>query len=210
MRWSAMVPEWFHYQEGQLVCPNAIVESISYWSDGSYKVKTRDGMRHLWYYSRCLNCSAEYSAQWEGSGIVPRLSDLNPDNTATWAAQIEKGSIARQPFWLHDMKPRKYENDQGQEVAIIVCDITVGGPSRRNGRAVIVLGHTEERQAFLDYFEAARADVGGGIPEPIGPCITYEVPMKGGRSFWRLEDAPDDEDQLPGMTDLGETSKRRK
>jgi hypothetical protein len=135
------------------------------------------------------------------------LSDLNPENTATWAEQVDKGSIAREPFWIHDIKPRKYEDDQGRDVAILICDITLNSSSRHSPRAVITLGHTDERQAFLDYFETKRAD-GNARPDPLGPCITYEVPLKGGRSFWRLEDAPEDEEQLPEFAQLGSGKKK--
>lgn len=189
-----------HHQQGQLVCPKSLAYLALYVTRETKHPAWKSHLRHSWYYGRCQACFAEYSAMFEGNATVPRLSDLNQDATATWAEQIEKGSIAREPFWIHNMTARTYQNDQGQDVAILVCEITLNGPSRRDPRAVIVLGHTEDRQPYLDYFENERERAKHGqITEPIGPVITYEVQIKGGRSFWRLEDAPDDDDMLPGM-----------
>jgi hypothetical protein len=96
--------------------------------------------------------------------------------------------IERTPFYIHNARLSEYDDPDGKHVQLIVCDITVNDAARSGPRAVIILGATEDRMPLLDAFT-------GENPEPVGPVITYAVPLKGGQKFWRLEVAPDENDQ---------------
>lgn len=134
---------------------------------------------------------------------MPSLSDLNANAVATWGNSVEKESIERTPFWIHDITlSRPFKTDRGDEIRLYVCNITVGDPSRKAPRAVITLGITEDRAPYYEYFEERR----GLNPEPVGPCITYSIPLKGGQTFWRLEEAPNAEDLEAPMFEALEAS----
>lgn len=166
-----------HWQEGTAICPFLLVDYLV-------------AMGHFWYYNRCLNCAARLTETWEGN-LMPLLSSVSGNHEATWAPQVDKRDLEDMRFWIHDARPSDYTDDKGQDVHIIVCDITVNSESRKGPRAVIVLGRVAEREDLLAYFTIARQEK--RTPDPLGPCITYLVALDGGMSFWRLEDAPDEE-----------------
>lgn len=120
---------------------------------------------------------------------MPRLSDVMSGADTTWGEQLDKGSLRGLPFWIHNARSNSYPNPDPKTVAIqptidiIVLDITLNGPSRRDPHAVITVGDTPERAPMLAYFNNPTSAL-----EPLGPCHTFEVPLKGGRSFWRIED----------------------
>lgn len=114
---------------------------------------------------------------------MPRLSDVMAGADATWGEQVDKGSLAGMPFWIHGVKSSDYENDSGEDVHILVLDITLNGPSRRDVHAVITVGNTPERAPMLAYFNTPDGD-----RQPIGPVHCFEIPLKNKRSFWRIED----------------------
>jgi hypothetical protein len=128
---------------------------------------------------------------------MPRMSDVVSGAETTWGEQYDKGSLRGIPFWIHNMRASTYEDKMRDEsdpqrvVNILVVDITLNGPSRHDPHAVIVLGNTPEREPMLAYFNSPT-----GSREPIGPVHCFEVPLKAGRSFWRLEDW--DEEILTG------------
>ena len=147
---------------------------------------------HAPYYGRCLNCGRtldDVLAHLEGIENMPRLSDVMSGADATWGEQYDKGSLRGMPFWIHNAHATQYENPDEKAraiqpmVEIIVLDITLTGPSTRDPHAVITVGNSPERAPMLAYFNNPN-----GSREPLGPCHTFEVPLKGGRSFWRIED----------------------
>jgi len=120
---------------------------------------------------------------------MPRLSDVMSGADTTWGEQYDKGSLRGVPFWIHNARENSYENPDPKSavnqptIDILVLDITLNGPNRRDPHAVIIVGNSPERAAMLAYFNNPN-----GNREPLGPCHTFEVPLKGGRSFWRIED----------------------
>jgi hypothetical protein len=138
----------------------------------------------------CESIYAGLIRSWSGGISMPRLSDLAADKVATWGDQIEKDAIAHEPFWIHNIRESDYTNDEGHDVELYILDITLRDASRKAPRAVITLGRTEDRAPFYSYFQEGNTD-------PIGPCVLYQVSLRGGRTFWRLEDAPTDEDVAP-------------
>lgn len=134
---------------------------------------------------------------------MPRsLTDVMGDSAVTtWADQIDKDSIARMPFYIHGARRSDYTDQDDREVNLVVLDITLNDPSRKGPRAVITLGLTDERAKLLEVFP--NGNDGG---DPVGPCITYAVPLKGGQKFWRLESAPDPDD----VGEMFETTSKRK
>lgn len=119
---------------------------------------------------------------------MPSLSQVMSNAAATWGDQVDKGSLRGVPFWIHgvrassyvDLSNPKQDGPEGRTIELLVCDITLHNPSRKAQHAVITLGMSTEREGLLAYFIDNT--------EPIGPVHTFEVPLKGGRSFWRLED----------------------
>lgn len=159
---------------------------------------------HAFRYGRCLNCWLTMDDIWtilsaveRGTLDMPRMSDVVSGAETTWGEQYDKGSLRGIPFWIHNMRASTYEDKMRDEsdpqrvVNILVVDITLNGPSRHDPHAVIVLGNTPEREPMLAYFNSPT-----GSREPIGPVHCFEVPLKAGRSFWRLEDW--DEEILTG------------
>ena len=186
-----------HWREGLTVCPTKL--NPDGWVKGTFRHVVRSPF-HTWYYGRCLNCSAHYSETLEGDLTVPGLSQvLGAKAESTWAEQVEKESIERQNFWIHDVKPTEYVDENDRNVSLLVLDITLNDASRKGPRAVITLGRSEEREGLLAYFRP-QVDANGLhvkpdiSPDPIGPCITYKVGLKGSRTFWVLEEAPNPED----------------
>jgi len=120
---------------------------------------------------------------------MPSLSSVMQGADATWGEQYEKGSLRGVPFWIHNARANTYENpDEKSRAAqpmidIIVLDITLNGASVKYPHAVITVGNSPERGPLLAYFNNPN-----GNREPLGPCHTFEVPLRGGRSFWRIED----------------------
>jgi hypothetical protein len=150
--------------------------------------------RHNPYYSRCLNCGKTLDDLWrilaivERGFIMPSLSSLMSGAEVTWGEQYDKGALRGTPFWIHKARVSQYQdfsdpkNDgpEGRTIEVIVLDITLNGSSRRDPHAVITVGNSPEREPILSYFMQKT--------EPIGPVHCFEVPLKGGRSFWRIED----------------------
>lgn len=165
-----------HWQEGMSVCPFMDYPDLP-------------ALRHWWNgYGRCRNCGADYWQSLEAT--MPKLSQVLQGSESTWADQIDKESIEREAFYIHNVHATSYDDDEGRAVQLLVLDITVGGTGlRTDPRAVITLGRTDEREAMLAYFSSDNTSE----TKPLGPCITYRVDLKGGRTFWRLEDAPEDE-----------------
>ncbi len=161
-------------------------------------------MGHCAYYGRCLNCSRtldEILEHLERIENMPRLSDVMSGADVTWGEQYDKGSLRGTPFWIHNAHENSYPNPDPKTVAnqptvdILVLDITLNGPSKRDPHAVIVVGNSPERAPMLAYFNDPN-----GNREPLGPCHTFEVPLKGGRSFWRIEDYDEDILEAQGIT----------
>lgn len=130
---------------------------------------------------------------------MPSLSSVMDNAESTWAAQVDKGSLRGVPFWIHRAKVSDYRDEnavnpdgsRGRDVSVIVLDVTLRGPSRRDPRAVVIMGNTDERAGLIQYF--ADQNETGQLAEPIGPVHTFEVPLKrGGQTFWRLEDWNED------------------
>lgn len=119
---------------------------------------------------------------------MPRLSDVMSGADVTWGEQYDKGALRGVPFWIHNAHANSYPNPDPKTVGnqptveILVVDITLHGPDRKWPHAVIVVGNSPERAPMLAYFNGMNRG------DPLGPCHTFEVPLKGGRSFWRIED----------------------
>jgi hypothetical protein len=121
---------------------------------------------------------------------MPSLSSIMSGAEVTWGEQYDKGSLRATPFWIHGCRESTYtsydnpkeDGPDGREVTVLVLDITLNGPSRRDPHAVITVGSSPERAPMLAYFNSDDRD------QPIGPVHCFEVPLKGGRSFWRIED----------------------
>jgi hypothetical protein len=100
----------------------------------------------------------------------------------TWGEQYDKGALRGTPFWIHNMhESEEFDSLNGERITVLVVGITINGPSRKDPHAVITLGNSAERQDLFEYFKNPNA-------EPIGPVHCFEVPLKQGRSFWRIED----------------------
>jgi len=118
---------------------------------------------------------------------MPKVSAIVENSEHTWGANIDKKDAPRS-FWLHGSRLSTTEDeDSGNTVELIVFNCTANGDaSLEDDRFVIVLGDTPERHKLHDHF-ATTTDTKNA--EPIGPCALIEVALKGGRTFWRLEDA---------------------
>lgn len=118
---------------------------------------------------------------------MPKLSSVLQNAEATWADQVDKKSIQGKRFWIYGAKDSNYQDESDRDVQLVVLNIALvepdGGLPSLQDRAVITLGYNEDRAAILEYFSEHS--------DPIGPCRTFQVDLKGGRTFWRLEDAGD-------------------
>lgn len=147
-------------------------------------------MVHVDVYGRCANCSQTLDDIWrilaaaeKGVLDMPSLSDIMPGAETTWGDQYDKGALRGIPFWIHGCRVSDYKNEKDEDVSLLVLDITLNGSNRHDPHAVITVGNSPERAAMLAYFNNPN-----GNREAIGPVHCFEVPLKAGRSFWRIED----------------------
>jgi hypothetical protein len=174
-----------------------------------YRTTLRNGREYYGHHvgvgAICANCARtidEVLAQMGEIEAMPRLSDVMSGADVTWGEQYEKGALRGVPFWIHNVRANSYENPDSKTAAsqptveILVVDITLNGASRKQPHAVIIVGNTPERAPLLAYFNDP-----GGDRMPLGPCHVFEVPLKGGRSFWRIEDYDEDILEAQGVLD---------
>lgn len=174
---------WDDWRVSQTAC------NLSLYIEKYRDVRQKKGMTsHSFLYGCCNGCGIYWADSWdvfpEEDSEMPRglTSVTGEKGAATWAPQIDKEQIENTPFFIHGTRLSTYQGEDGREVQLIIADITVNDPSPKGPRAVVTFGLTEDRQSLLEAFEDSS--------EPIGPVVTYKVPIKGGMSFWRLEEAP--------------------